>query len=68
MKKSPVLGLLSGLAFIVLTLIAVGIVNLPAAEGADAAQLRATGECHQIRVALDQGYGIARSVDRNICD
>ena len=68
MSKSFALPLWAGLAIIVLTLIVVGIVNLPKAEGADAAKLRGTGECHRVQVALDQGYGITRKVDRNICD
>lgn len=67
MRKSAIVGLLSGLAVVILTLIAVGLVNLPDAEGAVATPLRGTDPCHAVEVAQDQGYAITRTVVRDIC-
>ena len=64
-SKPVVVGLISGLAVVVLTLLLVGIVNLPEAEGAVSTARRA---CHREQVAQDQGYGIARQVVRTVCD
>lgn len=68
MRKSAIVGLLSGLAVVILTLIAVGIVNLPEAEGAVGTKLRGTDECHAIEVAQDQGYAITRNVVHDVCN
>lgn len=67
MCKSAALGLLSGLALVVLTLIAVGIVNLRQSGQAVSAELQATTGCRQGQVVQDQGYGLTRGVDRSIC-
>ena len=68
MSKSAAVGLLSGLSVVVLTLIIVGIVNLPEAEGAVNAPLRGTTACHQVQVAQDQGYELTGKVQRDVCD
>ena len=64
MSKSAAVGLLSGLAVVVLALITVGIVNLPEAEGAVGASSRAATACAP--VAPDQGYEVSRK--RDGCD
>lgn len=67
MRKSAIVGLLSGLAVVILTLIAVGLVNLPDAAGAVATTLRGTDACHPVEVTQDQGYAISRTVVRDVC-
>ena len=67
MSKSAVLGLISGLTVVVLTLIVVAVVNLPQAEGA-VSSFRATGvRCAVSDVAQDQGYGVTRVVKQEVC-
>lgn len=68
MRKSAALGLLSGLALVVLTLVAVGIVNLRQSGQAVSAELQATAGCRQGHVAQDQGYALTLEVDRSVCD
>lgn len=66
MAKSAAFGLASGLAVVVLTLIIVGVVNLPQASGASETR-EAQISCVPDAVALDQGYGIARKDHRDAC-
>jgi hypothetical protein len=68
MSKSALVGLVSGLVVVVVTLIVIGIANMPEAEGADSPKLRGTAECHQIQVPQDPGYGWTRKVARDVCD
>ena len=60
-------GLASGVALVVVTLIAVALANLPAAEGATSAEPNAAANCPLTQVAQDQGYGITRTVARRVC-
>ncbi len=68
MSKPALVGLVSGLVAVVLTLIVIGIVNMPEAEGADSAKLRGTAQCHEVQVPQDPGYGWTRKVARDVCD
>lgn len=66
-EKSAVLGLVSGLAVVVLTLIVVAVVNLPEASGAAPATRVKANRCGMADVAQDQGYGIVRTVNAPVC-
>ena len=66
MTKTAI-GLMSGIALVLLTLIAVAVTNLPQAEGAVADHTVAEN-CPLKQVAQDQGYGIARTVTRPVCE
>ena len=67
MTKTAI-GLFSGIAIIVLTLVVVALTNLPQAEGAVAPESATTAECALKPVVQDQGYGIGRTVQRRVCD
>ena len=67
MSKSGIVGLMSGLTVVVLTMIVVALVNLPEAEGASAAGSASKAECHAVQISQDQGYEITRKVVRDVC-
>ena len=68
MAKSAVFGLASGLAVVILTLIVVAVVNLPQASGAVSATRSSEARCGLADVTQDQGYGISRTVKREVCE
>jgi hypothetical protein len=67
MTKTAI-GLFSGIAIIILTLVVVALTNLPEAEGAVAPESATTAQCSLKPVVQDQGYGIGRTVQRRVCD
>ena len=67
MDKSAFVGLMSGLAVVVITLIMVGVVNMPQAEAVPS-RLHGMAACRQVQVAQDTGYEISRRVDRQVCE
>ena len=66
MAKSAVYGLISGLAVVVLTLIVVAVVNLPQAAAVSAPR-NPSVHCSLADVTQDQGYGLSRTVKRQVC-
>jgi hypothetical protein len=67
MTKTAI-GLFSGIAVIVLTLIVVALTNLPEAEGAVPPESATTAQCALKPVVQDQGYGIGRTIQRRVCE
>ena len=64
--NKPVFGLVSGLAAIVLALIAIGVVNMPRAEGAD--RVAPSSRCAPASEhAPEQGYGLLGRADAPPC-
>ena len=66
MKNKAILGLSSGVAAVVATLIGVALFNPPRA--ADAAVIQgALAPCPLAEVALDSGYGVSSKALRPVC-
>jgi hypothetical protein len=65
MAKSAVFGLASGLAVVVLTLIVVGLVNLP--QASDAAATLQSKDARCVEAVQDLGYGLARATKPDSC-
>ena len=66
MNNKAVLGLTSGVAFVVATLIGVALSNQP--QAADAATIQgALGPCPRAEISLDQGYGVSSTELHPIC-
>lgn len=59
MNRSALVGLLSGVFLVVVTLIGVAVLNMPQAAGASPSKARDPAACATGHRAAEQGYGIA---------
>lgn len=66
MNRTAVLGLSSGIVFVIANLVAVAFLNMPRAADAAVVQ-EALVACPLVETALDQGYGVTRTVLRPHC-
>jgi hypothetical protein len=66
MSRIAILGLSSGIFFVLATLIAVALLNLPHSAGAAVVD-GALVPCPLAEVSLDQGYGVTRTALRPVC-
>lgn len=66
MHHKGIVGLTSGIAMVVATLVGVALVNPPRADAAAVVQ-GALGPCPIAEVAVDSGYGVSTKALRPIC-
>ncbi len=63
MSRTAVVGLSSGIFFILATLVAVALLNLPKSAVAEGSET----PCPPAEVSLDQGYGVSRLGPQPFC-
>ena len=64
LNKTIALFCLAALALIVVAV----VTTMPSAGQLEARERAARAPCHTEDVALDQGYGVSRFVERRVCD
>ncbi len=64
LNKTVALFCLAAVAMIIVALFA----TMPSAGQLEARERSARVPCHTEQVALDQGYGVSRMVERRVCD